>query len=368
MQRGLEFFSSPLKETNSDQVIVIKLKGKGSIIRFVQMCEQMNADKSKLTLITFAHQQDVCEWLQLSNVIYIRTTNLFQFITDCWQTYRQVRKMKPRVVVSLERCSHAVNTFALLLSNGNKIVFFEPDQRVVSDKIIVHSANALSLEELFRTSIDELPKSFLERRIQKAEVTRNKIVVNVNASDLLSARRYSIDNFAEIIRELYQSDSSIQFILVGSVSERDYVEQLIRLLKEVPVKNLAGHFSFEELANEFANAAFVLTGDSMALHLAAYLQVPVVAIWGPTQPQHFGYSQNENIHSVTLNLPCAPCFIHPASKPAKFCNGRIDCLSLLKSRQVIEVCTELLMNNSIEREVNYPTEIDNLFKPKFAFE
>ena len=202
----------------------------------------------------------------------------------------------------------------------------------------------------------------------KVDVRKNEIAVNINASELLSARRYSIEGFAEIIRELHHYDSRLQFVLVGSASERDYVEQLIQLLKDVPVKNRAGQFSLEELANEFTVAALVLTGDSMALHMAAYLGVPVVALWGPTQPGHFGYLQMKNIHSVSLNLSCAPCFIHPASRPAEYCKGRIDCLSQLRSYQVSEVCKEVLKNNLSEREVSIPGKNHLKFKPKFAIE
>lgn len=363
IQRVFEFAFSKSGAAATDQVVAIKLKGKGSIIRFVQLSEQLNADKNKLTLVTFAHQRDVCEWLQLKNVLYIRTTNIFQFIADCWSVYRQMQKINPRVIVSLERCSHAVNAFGLLLSRwSNRIVFFEPIQRIVSDKIVIHSASDLSLDKIFKTCIDELAKTAHENNTQKMVIDRNKIIININASDLLSARRYSIQGFATIVRELHQYDSGLQFVLVGASSERDYVDRLIQLLKEIPVSNLAGQLSFKELAEEFSNAALVLTGDSMALHLAAYLRIPVVALWGPTQPDHFGYSNEKNIYSLTLRLPCSPCFVHPASVPAVHCKGRIDCLSQLEAQKVYEVCKEVLMNDSFEREVNFPGETRTALK------
>jgi ADP-heptose:LPS heptosyltransferase len=263
-----------------------------------------------------------------------------------------------------------VSTFGLLLSfrNGSQTILFEPTQRVVSDKIFVYSADALSIEELFRIGIDELPKAIPRNRVQKIEVIRNKIIVNINASDLLPARRYSVEGFAEIIRELNQHNSNLKFVLIGSESENNYVERLIQSLKNIPVANMAGHLSFADLANEFAGAALVLSGDSMPLHLAAYLEVPVVALWGPTQPAHFGYSQMKNIHSVTLNLSCSPCFIHPSSKPARHCKGRIDCLSQLRSHQVSEICKDVLANTPFERMVNFSSETEVALKPKFAFE
>ena len=365
VQRILEYLSNGIgkkRVTSADQVMAIKLMGKGSIIRFFQMCEQLNANKKKLTLITFEHQRDVCEWLRIENVLYIRTRNIFYLITDCWTIYSRTRAIRPTVIVNLERCSHAVSVFGLLLSfrNGSKTILFEPTQRATPGKIIVHSANKLSQEGIFKICIDELPLTIANKATEKFRIAKNKIIININASDLLTARRYSIENFANVIRDLNQYDPSLQFILIGSAAEHAYVEQLVQTLESIPLKNRAGHLSFRQLTEEFASAALVLTGDSMPLHLAVYLDVPVVVLWGPTQPSHFGYAQKKNIHSVTLNLSCSPCFIHPSSKPARHCNGRIDCLAQLKPNQVSEICKAVLDEVPPERIVNFPKELSKI--------
>jgi ADP-heptose:LPS heptosyltransferase len=49
------------------------------------------------------------------------------------------------------------------------------------------------------------------------------------------------------------------------------------------VRNLAGRTSITELIGVTAQCAAFLSNDSGAMHLAAALDVPVVAVFGPTR-------------------------------------------------------------------------------------
>src|SRR5579872_1966386 len=136
------------KNLNSgERIIAIKLMGKGSIIRLYQMCMESNVDTSKLRLITFDNQRDVCQWLKISDPIYIRTKTPYHFIVDIIKCLRVVKLIAPSAIVNLERCSHAVNSFGLFLSarTNSKSIFFEPDRTSNSKSINIFSANELSL-------------------------------------------------------------------------------------------------------------------------------------------------------------------------------------------------------------------------------
>ena len=70
---------------------------------------------------------------------------------------------------------------------------------------------------------------------------------------------------------------------------------------------LAGKTSLRDLAAIIGGSEFFVSPDSGPMHLAAALNVPVFAIFGPTNPLRTGpYGR---IHTVIrLELPCSPCF------------------------------------------------------------
>ncbi|MGC4022299.1 MAG: glycosyltransferase family 9 protein [Cyclobacteriaceae bacterium] len=166
-----------------------------------------------------------------------------------------------------------------------------------------------------------------------------------------------LSQFADAIKLIHQYNREFYFVFTGSSSESNFVQSLMNQLNGISTYNEAGKMSLSQLATELAKSSMLITVDSMPLHMAHYLNVPVVALWGPTQPKHFGYDQKENIHSVTLNLSCSPCFIHPASEVAKHCSGRIDCMNGLQPSAIAKKCTDILSILSSQRFVNFPEGI-----------
>lgn len=359
LQKVLEVFfqGRKLSETHFAQpVVAIKLVGKGSIIRLASLCREHSADVTPLHLITFAGNRDACALLGIENASFIRTKNIFTFLHDCWHCFIEIKKIRPGVIVNLERCSYAVSSFGLLLSirSKSKNLFFEASRKKESKNISIYSASEISFKQIVTTCVSLLPQSTASAKEYRVEVNKRKILVNINASDFLPERRYPLKHFATLIRKLHQQHPGLEFDFTGSSGEFHYVESIVKELTGISVSNKAGIWSLEELAKEMVQASLLITGDSMPVHLAAYLQTPVVALWGPTQPSHFGYDAFINIHSVSLNLSCSPCFIHPASRVADYCKGKIDCLLKLDPLKVADLCSTLLAEGNSQRTLSLP--------------
>jgi ADP-heptose:LPS heptosyltransferase len=95
------------------------------------------------------------------------------------------------------------------------------------------------------------------------------------------------ERWAEVIDAL-QRDFSLPVLLTGSGDglEKPHLNRIKKLL-HVPVTDLAGALSLEELAVVIARSEIALGVDSMAMHLAAMFEKPQVAIFGPTNPFHW---------------------------------------------------------------------------------
>jgi ADP-heptose:LPS heptosyltransferase len=334
-------------QVNKNTVVVIKLAGMGSIIRLFSLCQKHCIDLSKVTLITFASQKEVCQFIGLQHCWYIRTDTLYHFFHDCFKIRKRIKETRPEWIIDFERCSNAVSIFRQWLAHASLSKTISFDTKGAKDNSTTHlrfDVKSLSFFGMLKKGIEYMPISLpIERKIQQARNTK-KVLVNINASELLMARRYPINLFREVIIQLHRHDRSLEFYFTGSQNEREYVEKLMKDLNGLGFQlyNQAGSWSISQLAEELSNTALFVTGDSGPLHLAVHLGTPTVAIWGPTQPSHFGYANNDQLINATQSLSCSPCFLHPKSKPTVACGGKILCLQQLQPSQIVLNAIRLL--------------------------
>jgi len=120
-------------------------------------------------------------------------------------------------------------------------------------------------------------------------------------------------------------------IIVGSRSDAPLGDEVAHRSNSRAV-SLAGKTSLKELGAIVRGAKFLVSPDTGPMHLAAALNVPVFAIFGPTAPLRTGpYGK---IHSIIrLELPCSPCFTR---KPCP--DWR--CISEITPEMVLKVISE----------------------------
>jgi ADP-heptose:LPS heptosyltransferase len=84
----------------------------------------------------------------------------------------------------------------------------------------------------------------------------------------------------------------------------------------------------------------LVTGDTGPMHLAAAVDTPVVALFGPSNPARYG-PQASRQRVVRIDLPCAPC--GQVRLPPERCRGHVpDCLDGISVAAVVAAANELL--------------------------
>ncbi|KXS56019.1 MAG: hypothetical protein AMR96_05055 [Candidatus Adiutrix intracellularis] len=96
------------------------------------------------------------------------------------------------------------------------------------------------------------------------------------------AKRWPKQNFAEAARLILLKRPTWTIIL-GSTAEEELARKLTHLLPK-PVLNLAGRTSLDTAITVMKRGSLLLTNDSGLMHLGAALRVPLVALFGPTDP------------------------------------------------------------------------------------
>jgi lipopolysaccharide heptosyltransferase II len=132
----------------------------------------------------------------------------------------------------------------------------------------------------------------------------------------------------------------LDVVLSGSASERPLTAEVARGMNE-PCANLAGGTSLEELAGLLSGARVVVAGDTGPLHLAAALAVPVVGIYGPTDPDNSG-PRSERAVVVRRGLSCSPCYDLRTPADCKLPDRSMPCMWEITPDRVCDAVAELL--------------------------
>jgi lipopolysaccharide heptosyltransferase II len=119
-------------------------------------------------------------------------------------------------------------------------------------------------------------------------------------------KRWLPARFAEVAAAI-AAQSPVQWILLGTKNDAAIGEQIATALGDSCL-NRIGRTTIEQLIDELRECRLLLTNDTGTMHLAALLNVPVVAIFGSTEPRLTGPLGDGHI-ILRHHVECSPCFL-----------------------------------------------------------
>lgn len=183
--------------------------------------------------------------------------------------------------------------------------------------------------------------SIYERKISvflNALKKDDKKIIGVAPASVWNTKMWPLENYATVIEKLYLK--GIYSLVVSSPKEYWVVEQL---KKEccVPFLDFAGKTSLTELTSIIKNVELLICNDSAPMHIAAAMQTPLVALFGPTTEElgFFPYGPGESRVIEIKDLYCRPCALHGGrSCPEK----HFRCMRDIKTEDVLQAAEEFL--------------------------
>ena len=142
----------------------------------------------------------------------------------------------------------------------------------------------------------------------ETSLSKSAPIVGINpGASYGEAKRWYPEEFAEVGAKL---SSHYNIVIFGGPGEEDIASDIEKSLVEKNVsnyQNLSGKTSISELINQISRLDLLITGDSGPMHLAAGLQVPTVAIYGPTNDNETSQWKNQKSIIGKKDLDCQPC-------------------------------------------------------------
>jgi heptosyltransferase-2 len=146
------------------------------------------------------------------------------------------------------------------------------------------------------------------------------------------AKRWAAERFAAV-GDLLQAELQTGLVLLGGPADQEAAAEVQRH-GQGQVLNLAGKTTLRQALVVLSQLQLLITNDSGLMHAAAALHVPVVAIFGSTDPAATGPFTNRAtlIHHY---LPCSPCL-------ERTCTLGYPCLTEITVAEVAEAARRWL--------------------------
>lgn len=155
---------------------------------------------------------------------------------------------------------------------------------------------------------------------------RKLIIANVGAA--WKTKRWVPDRWVAFLGKIKADDRAL-LLLWGNKDEKRLAEEVGRA-SGVP---LAPFLSIGEVMALLSQADLLVSGDTFALQAACALGVPVVGLFGPTNPKRNGpFDERDAV--VHHELPCSDCYRRTCSNP--------KCLELIQVEEVVQAAENRL--------------------------
>ncbi len=181
----------------------------------------------------------------------------------------------------------------------------------------------------------EHDRSAVDRLFEDAGVARNDRLIAVAPTSRQAMKRWPVGRFVEAAAELAKRQN-VKIVLLGSPDDRSIVRPFAESLGPALV-DLVGKTRIRQLGLVFDRVRLLIANDSGPVHVAAACRVPVLACFGPTNPNATGPYGAGHAVMVSSTASCRPC-------GSRQCHNAyyLECLDSIAVEEVVERAEQML--------------------------
>jgi predicted lipopolysaccharide heptosyltransferase III len=350
---------TPSLPEESSPILLIQLGDIGDVVLTLPAIGvlRMAFPKRSLVVCVREHARELmedCPWVHHVVSINKKKRKVLDELVYQLQFLRTLRKHRCALAIEL-RTGTRGSVIALLSGAHTRIARYANDGTLWRNRLFTHLVKPIHeniqyaaqhnlnimapfgvTEEYPRPtiSVPQHRRRTAESIFRKAHIPRDKPLVAVHPFSLWKYKEWQLSEMAALLDRI-QTEYHCNFVITGSPDERTRAKDLICICNRKPY-NLAGETSIGELPAVLQACSLFMGVDTAALHIAAAVGIPTVAIFGPSSWTNWAPRGRDHL-VVKKDLPCQPC-------SQKGCEGSENsrCLLELTAQEIHTMMKHLL--------------------------
>jgi len=333
------------------RILVIKFGGIGDVLMSTPVLPNLRAyfPDSKIDYLTLIKNRDVL----MDNHYIDRVLTYDAKIDKSYDLIRHIRNKEYNLVIDLY-CNPRT-AFLTYITGAKYRVGFKFRGRNYAYNIkgigrggIVHNtdfnldalinANIPIVSKKLNLSVNVVHEEFAEKFLSDNNI-QNENIIGIAITGGWESKRYKIKDYIELIK-LVSAKYKVKFIVLWG-TKQELIEA--REIKSNTDGNvfIIPDSSIRYLAAIIKRCNVIIGNDSGPLHLAGAVEVPVLGIYGPTNPDLQGPYGEQNVTVQNTKLECLHCNLLE-------CNIGNICMTELPKPLILLKLEELLVKNKIK--------------------
>jgi heptosyltransferase-2 len=146
-----------------------------------------------------------------------------------------------------------------------------------------------------------------------------------------SAKEWFPERYGKLARRIFK-EMGARALILGSRKDREAAAQIAQIAG-VSAIDLTGRTTLAQAMALIACCRLFITNDSGLMHVASALDIPLVAIFGSTDPSRTGPLSAKS-RVICKSVPCAPCL-------KTECPDQRQCMGLISVDEVFEAARKI---------------------------
>lgn len=176
--------------------------------------------------------------------------------------------------------------------------------------------------------IPETDKFYIRDYLQK--LRKNQFLITIHPCSKWKFRNWPIENYIKLINAINDCD----VFLLGTRKDKEIINEMI--LKSDGNAHAIIGMPLLKVAALIKHSNLFIGGDSGLLHIADAVGVPIIGLFGPSNPEITG-PLSKDVTIIKKEIPCSPC------RQKKICAKNIKCMELIKAEEVLKAVKEKLI-------------------------
>jgi len=198
-----------------------------------------------------------------------------------------------------------------------------------------------ALAPLGLSSTDRMPRLFLTQDedtqatalLEQCGVTAGSPFVVLQPGARYWFKAWPVERLAQLA-DILTAQYGYRVLVGGGAEDRPAAERIVALSASKPV-SIAGQAPLRSFAALLRRARLFIGNDGGAMHIAAAVGTPLVALFGPSNPAEWG-PRSSSAEVIYKGIDCRICF-HPTCE-----RGEQNCMRLITVDEVMAAASRML--------------------------